>query len=298
MIHLVIGFILAFSLLISFVKSEVKLNEINKSNFVAEVTGISLENIDNTTFDLIEQLLIRYKILVIRNQTDFTPSGQRSFSRRFGSLHVHLESSSHHPEFDDVNVVSNIVINGSHIGLFGKHVENYHSDLSWSQVPAKYTILHSVIRPAEGGDTEFVNTHAAYDALPIEMKQRLKGKTAGYCYLKLKEIDEQGNVENLKEKELNQANKCAIHPLITTHPITGLKNIYANPTDTSYIHNMTRSESDQLLSSLFQHTAQSQFSYRHQYQDHDVILWDNRGKMNSFSFSSFIDRFLFFFLPF
>jgi taurine dioxygenase len=278
----------ALGLLFCFVTSEVQVTEINKKNFVAEVAGISLENIDNPTFDLIEKLLISYKILVIRNQTDFTPSGQRSFSRRFGSLHVHLESSSHHAEYEDVNVVSNIVVNGSHIGLFGKHVESYHSDLSWSQVPAKYTILHSVIRPAEGGDTEFLNTHAAYDALPLDMKQHLKGKTAGYCYLKLKEIDEKGNVENLKEKELNKANKCAIHPLITTHPLTGFKNIYANPTDTSFIHNMTKSESNQLLSALFQHTAQPQFAYRHQYQEHDVILWDNRGKSSFLSFSYFI----------
>jgi taurine dioxygenase len=273
-----LGFFFCFASLLCCVMSEITVNELHKKNFAAEITGVSLERVDDRNFALLHQLLTRYKVLVVRNQTDLTPVGQRSFSQRFGALHVHLESSSHLPGFKDVNVVSNIVVNGTHIGLYGKHVETYHSDLSWSSLPAKYTVLHSVIRPNGFGDTEFLSTHDAYTALPASIKEQVKGRSGGYCYLKLKPVDELGNAENLKTEELDAANVCAIHPLVTMHPLTGLKSIFANPTDTSFVNGVTAAESDKLLSYLFQHTAQEQFVYRHQYRDHDVLLWDNRGK--------------------
>lgn len=100
--------------------------------FAAEVFGVDLESINDEDFNQLHEALLRYKILVVRNQKDFSVEGQRSFTKRLGKLHVHLESSSHYPGFSDVNVVSNIKNGtGHYIGLYGKHVENFHSDLSW-----------------------------------------------------------------------------------------------------------------------------------------------------------------------
>jgi taurine dioxygenase len=147
-----------------------------------------------------------------------------------------------------------------------------------TELPTKITVLKSEIRPEECGDTEFINTHAAYDDLSEEMKNKLKGLTARYCYLKLREVkEEKGEADNLHEEEVNKAKKCAIHPLITTHPITGMKNIYANPSHTAVVNGLSFTESEELLQQIFQHTAQQQFIYRHHYADYDVILWDNRG---------------------
>jgi taurine dioxygenase len=247
-------------------------------DYVAEIRGVSVERITEEQFNQIHQALLKYKVVVVRDQGDLSIEGQRNFTKRFGRLHIHLESSSHLPGYQDVNVVSNMKVNGSHIGLFGKHVENFHADLSWHSLPAKITVLKSVIRPDQCGDTEFTNTIAAYDHLPSYLKKALTGKTANYCYLKLREIDANGQVENLNADELEGANRCAVHPIFTTHPITGQRNIFANPSDTSQINNMTFSESEQLLQQLFQHTADQRFIYRHQYQDNDFVLWDNRGK--------------------
>lgn len=147
-----------------------------------------------------------------------------------------------------------------------------------TDIPTKITILKSVIRPDQCGDTEYINTHAAYDHLPEDLKEQLTGKTASYCYLKLREIDNSGKAENLKQEEVEKANKCAIHPLFTTHPITGLRNVYANPSHTAFINGIPFEQSEELLQRLFQHSAQPQFIYRHVYQDDDVVLWDNRGK--------------------
>eukprot|EP01034_Spumella_vulgaris_P025155 gene25155-31578_t len=146
-----------------------------------------------------------------------------------------------------------------------------------TQLPTKITILKSVIRPAECGDTIFADTNAAYDALSDELKNRLAGLTGNYCYLKLREIDNDGKAQNLAQAEVQSAAGCAVHPLTTTHPITGRKNLYANPSHTASVIGLDAATSEDLLQTLFQHTARPEFSYRHQYLDDDLILWDNRA---------------------
>lgn len=104
----------------------------NSNSFGAHILNVDVENISEDVFDLVHEKLLLHKVVVIRNQQNLTVEGQRRFTQRFGSLHVHLESSSHYPGYSDVNVVSNIKNeNGAYIGLFGAHVENFHSDLSW-----------------------------------------------------------------------------------------------------------------------------------------------------------------------
>ncbi len=104
----------------------------NESGFGASISGVDVETISDGDFNLIHRALLQHKVIVVKNQSNLTVEGQRHFTKRFGHLHVHLESSSHLPGYQDVNVVSNIKNDkGGYIGLFGKHVENFHSDLSW-----------------------------------------------------------------------------------------------------------------------------------------------------------------------
>jgi alpha-ketoglutarate-dependent taurine dioxygenase len=104
----------------------------NPNNFGAHIFNVNVENISDGVFDLVHEKLLFHKVIIVRNQGNLTVEGQRRFTQRFGQLHVHLESSSHYPGYSDVNVVSNIKNeNGAYIGLFGAHVENFHSDLSW-----------------------------------------------------------------------------------------------------------------------------------------------------------------------
>ena len=148
---------------------------------------------------------------------------------------------------------------------------------SRTPLPTKITVLKSVIRPDECGDTVFADSNAAYAALDTELKTQLQGLQGNYCYLKLREISDEGKAENLELDELKTAANCAVHPLVTTHPITGLRNLYANPSHTASIVGWEAAASEALLQRLFIHTASPQFSLRHKYADHDLILWDNRG---------------------
>lgn len=257
--------------------TSLEINSLTDIDIGAEILGVDSEYISDTEFNFVHLALLQYKVVVLRNQTNLTVEGLRSFTQKFGPLHSHIESSSHLNGYTDVNVVSNIRNStGSIVGLYGKHVESYHSDLSWHQLPTKITVLKSVIKPDTCGDTMFLNTHKAYDELSAVMKDKLDGKQGRYCYLKLRDVSIDGAIEGLTEEEIASAS-CVIHPIVTVHPITGYKNIYANPSHTSSIIGYSDDESNQLLHDLFEHTAKDKFAYTHKWISDDLLLWDNRA---------------------
>jgi taurine dioxygenase len=137
-------------------------------------------------------------------------------------------------------------------------------------------VLKSAIRPNECGDTIFADTHAAYDGLDGALKAELHGLKGYYCYLKTR-IQPDGSTENLKMEEITAAADCAVHPLVTTHPVTGRLNLYANLADTASVIGYSQAASDALLQKLFAHTAKPEYAMRHTYNDGDLIIIDNRG---------------------
>jgi taurine dioxygenase len=142
------------------------------------------------------------------------------------------------------------------------------------------TFLKSIIRPDGCGDTQFADTVAAYQALPSEVQERFQSSTASYSYLKHRNVSEStGGTAGLTVEEVEAAAKAmTVHPVFTVHPITGEKNIYANPSHTVAIHGLSAEESQEMLQYLYDHVAKEEFLYTHVWQDHDFVMWDNRGK--------------------
>lgn len=134
-----------------------------------------------------------------------------------------------------------------------------------------------MIRPDGCGDTLFADTTAAYDSLPVDIRDHLQDLRGRYSYLKLRSFKSDGSVAGLQGDEVNKASDGAIHPLITQHPITGRRNIYANPSHTEEVLGLSADNSSQLLSYLFDHVARPEHVYRHIWEDGDLVMWDNRG---------------------
>lgn len=242
----------------------------------AEILGIIVDSISSDELEFVHQQLLLHKVLVIRNQSNLSVEGLRTFTRYFGDMYSHLESQSHLNGYTDVNIVSNIrdPTTGLNIGLYGAHVENFHSDLSWSNLPCKLTVLKSEIRPDGCGNTIFLDSGSAYDDLTLEWKDKLKGLKGRYCYLKNRDLQQE---KGLSHSQIETASKCAIHPIVTTHPETGKKNIFANPSHTQIIEGYSKEASDDVLTFLYDHTKQPKFIYDHVWQDGDLVLWDNRA---------------------
>ena len=118
-------------------------------------------------------------------------AAQVAFSRHFGELEVHVSGAFQDPRHPEVMTLSNIVENGRPIGLADAG-QDWHTDMSFSRMIAFVNVLHAIKVPRRGGkvlgDTQFISTIAAYDALPAEMKTRLEGMTATHDFEKFWEM--------------------------------------------------------------------------------------------------------------
>lgn len=243
----------------------------------AEVVGLDLSSpLSERDFARLHRAHLLHHVLVFRDQ-HITPDEQVAFSRRFGPLQQHVLHQFALPGHPDVLVVSNIVENGKPIGL-GDAGVFWHSDLSYKERPSLGSFLHAQELPAEGGDTLFANQHAAYEALPEPLKRRLDGLKAEHSYLRrYAELQQRSPWRpDLSAAQVAQV-PPVLHPVVRTHPETGRKALFVSEHFTTRIVGVTSDESDTLLAQLFAHSTKSEFVYRHRWQPHDMVFWDNRS---------------------
>ena len=247
----------------------------------AEVLGLDLSQpLSDADFDRLQQAHWDHHVLVLRDQR-ITPAQQVAFSRRWGPLQIHVLRQfqlAGHPEILQVSNIRDA--QGQPEGL-GDAGQLWHSDLSYKEVPSLGSLLHAQELPSEGGDTLFADQHAAYDALPAALKKQLAGLQAEHSYLL--------HYEALRAKSpwrpaLTQAQidevQPAVHPVVTTHPGNGRKALFVSEHFTSRILGLPADESRDLLAQLCAHSVQPQFVYRHRWQPHDLVFWDNRSVLH------------------
>lgn len=248
------------------------------SLFGVAVRGINLSrDLSDEEFDVIHRLFVDNKLVCFKDQ-QLSAAEQLAFSKRFGSLEVHLLSQYNHPDHPEIFRLSNRVVNGQPMGI-ADGGSYWHSDLAFQQHPAKATMLNAIEIPAEGGDTLFVDMEAAYAALSDEWKQRLNGLRAVHRYRRKAAADQTTRVE-LTEAQKQQTPDVD-HPLVRTNPDTGRKAIFAHPGMTAEVVGKSAAESEEILNFLFAHTVQAQFRYDFSWSAGDVVMWDNRSTMHS-----------------
>jgi taurine dioxygenase len=172
----------------------------------------------------------------------------------------------------------------------------WHRDTAYTVAIAKGAMLRVVERPAEGGDTEFCDTAAAYDALPPALRAKIDGlefkatlvldqalMRLGTTWETLRPATEQecpGSKHNVPLEALKRY-PPVVHPMVIEHPESRRRCIYVSPTYLDEILGMERSEGDALLKTIVKHTISPRFCYRHQWHEHDLVLWDNRRMIHA-----------------
>jgi taurine dioxygenase len=239
----------------------------------AEVRGLDLaQNLDAACVDGVLDALYEHKVIFFREQA-LTPEQQIEFCAKLGPIFrdhpAYLPTLEGHDEI--------VVLEGQE----GGRANLWHSDVSISPKPPMGSVLYMNRCPAWGGDTMWSDMAAAYDALSDRMKVYLDGLQAVN--------DLAGTVRNVV-RERSQETKSptaatpnldalprAIHPVVRTHPVTGRKILYVNPTFTAHIEELPPAEGDAVLAYLFQHQNQPEFQCRWRWQAGDVAIWDNRA---------------------
>jgi taurine dioxygenase len=243
----------------------------------AEIVGIDLAKpLNDADFARVHRAHLDYGVVVFRDQR-LTPEQHIAFSRRFGELQIHVLRQfllANHPE---VFIISNIVENGQPVGL-GDAGKFWHSDLSYKDTPSLGSMLYAQELPSEGGDTLFSCQYAAYDSLPTELRQALEGKRAAHSYLAKYDDEVFSGIRRptLTPEQIAEV-KPAIHPVFRTHPETGRKGVFVNENFTTHILGLPEDESRAILQELFAYSARPEITYRHQWQDNDLVFWDNRA---------------------
>lgn len=232
----------------------------------AEVSGVDLGNLDETTIAEVHQAFNEHMVLVFRDQ-QITRGQLKAFGRTFGDLQTHPAKTNlgapGDPEIFDIKIDAKTkVANG----------ESWHTDLSCEPIPPLASALYiTEVPPSGGGDTLFANMYEAYDTLSNPIKALLQNLTAfhdGY-----KDLRHYGYT--LKPGETYpQAN----HPVVTAHPDTGRPVLFVNEAFTSHINELSKLESDALLMMLYRHIeTNTRFHCRVKWQQNTVVLWDNRA---------------------
>jgi taurine dioxygenase len=149
----------------------------------AEILGVDLaEEMDDWTFHAVDAAYNAYTVIVFRNQ-QFTPAQHLRFARRFGTLEISPRTQFALPGYPEILRLSNILdADGQPIGNADAR-RTWHTDLSYTATPPRGSLLYAVEVPTNErgealGDTLFVSTTAAYDALPAARQQQLQGLRA------------------------------------------------------------------------------------------------------------------------
>jgi taurine dioxygenase len=255
-----------------------------------KILGASIDGLDLSQplrpddFELIVRSLGTFGVLCFPRQK-LDPAALKAFSARFGTLEVNVAATLYQPELPEVMLLSNMVENGRPIGLPDAG-QDWHTDMSYSKTIAFASVLYAIRIPRRNGhalgNTEFLNTHAAYADLSDDIKRRLQHATALHDFNKFWEMmrrDKGSNRPPLTDEQRRQKPPVS-HPIFLRHPVTGRFVLYANPGYAVRIDGIAERESEELLQMLFEHQLQAKYRYAHEWTEQDVLMWDNIGTVH------------------
>ncbi|WP_108646555.1 TauD/TfdA dioxygenase family protein [Polynucleobacter rarus] len=258
----------------------------SKQSLGAKVLDLDLsQKITEAQLHQLIQWLGEYGVLTFPKQ-EVTPQQLKDFAIHFGELEINVAKIAQDPKIPEMMTLSNMVENGKPLGLSDAG-QDWHTDMSYSRQIAFANILYGIKIPMRDGkslgNTEFCNMHAAYDALPKEIAEKLEGKTITHDFNKFWEKMrlEKGSTRPPLTPEQLQAKPPVSHPAIMVHPITGKKVLYANPGYSIRINELDQQASDELLEYLFAHQLRPEFRYAFEWEEKSVLMWDNMGTIHN-----------------
>ena len=252
--------------------------------FGAEVTGIDLRQVpSDAVLGDIEEAMNQFAVLVFRNQ-QIDDDQQLAFASALGPLeptpavvssHIHRLKHKQMVDISNLDVDGTILERSDRRRMFNLGNLLWHSDSSFKATPAKHSMLHARVVPPSGGNTEFADMRAAWDALPESTQTLITPLVCDHSLIYSRALL---GFDDFTEDELHEFAPVP-QRLVRRHPGSGRRSIYLS-SHIGTIHDWPRPEAMVLIRELTEHATQRQFVYSHPWRLHDLVMWDNRCTMH------------------
>ena len=260
--------------------------------FAGEVGGIDCrEPLSSETVAAIEASMDHYAVLVYPGQ-ELIDEEQLAFTLHFGDIekkgqggfkgHIHFRSDEQaRPLARGIGDFSNVDGAGTPLPpetrayQFKLADRLWHSDSSFRAIPAKYSLLSCRAAPSWGGNTEFADMRAAYDALDERTRREVEDLVCHHSQIHSREA--------VGFADMTEADREAFGPvrqrLVRRHPVTGRKSLFLSA-HAGAIEGWSIPDSRMFLRDLVEFATQPRFVYSHAWQPRDLVVWDNRVTMH------------------
>jgi len=240
----------------------------------AEIHGVDLtQPLSTDEIVAIRAALLRWKVVFFRDQP-LTHAGQVAFARQFGDLTVGHPVFGHvdgHPEV--YSIAKRRQANRFEGQANLRPWSGWHTDVTAAVNPPAASILRGVTIPPYGGDTQWTNLVAAYQALSAPMRQFVDGLRGIHRF-----TAPPGATATKEYKDLvERASLLSEHPLVRVHPETGERALYVSPSFLKSLKGFSSRESQQILELLWEHVVRPEFTVRFKWEPNSVAFWDNRS---------------------
>jgi len=260
--------------------------------FAGEVSGIDCSKpLSPESVAAIEAGMDRHAVLVYRGQ-EFSDQEQLAFTLHFGEIerkgqggfnrHIHFRSDDQArslgrgiSDFSNIDGAGKPLPLDSRAHLFKLADRLWHSDSSFRAIPAKYSLLSGRAVPSWGGNTEFADMRAAYDALDERTRSEVEDLVCHHSQIYSREAVGFGELSE-DEREFF---KPVRQRLVRRHPVTGRKSLFLSA-HAGVIEGWSIPESRMFLRDLTEFATQPRFVYAHAWRLHDLVVWDNRAVMH------------------
>jgi|TARA_Y100000310_G_scaffold283604_2_gene305714 alpha-ketoglutarate-dependent taurine dioxygenase len=237
----------------------------------AVIKHVDLSQLDDGTWADIEGAFLEFGVLIFPGQ-HLSTDAQVAFAERFGKIE-YLSPEHKIVPISNQRADGSVLEEHQHGMRILRGNEGWHTDSSYMPIAAKASVLSARVIPAEGGQTEWADTRAAYDALDDAMREKITGMTAFHSL-----YYSQGRVGHKVAVGAGYGfhdEEPPLRPLVKEHPATGRPSLFIGR-HAYGISGLGPEESEKLLDELVSFACQTPRTYMHTWEPGDAVVWDNR----------------------
>ncbi|CAN5703991.1 TauD/TfdA family dioxygenase [soil metagenome] len=246
----------------------------------AEIRGVDMHKVlDADTVKQIHEAWMKHLVLVFPDQ-QITDQEHVAFTRNFGEPEIFHQTSLglRADRVKEIFLVSNVddqdrVLKPSEPGQKQlSSAQQWHTDSSYRPTPSMGSLLHGIEISRTGGLTQFINMYMVYDELPESLRRAVEGRKARHDFSMLSRL--------VGSPPPTASEKAAMppvwHPLVRRHPVTHAKSLYVSSIYNDEVEGLEAGPARRLIEELSAFAEQPKYMYRHEWEPHDVLMWDNR----------------------